>query len=174
MLGAGLKAGIIMGIVVAVIALIMGVTGISSNPIMGLLNCFLLLVVLALWFVSGILAARFGPAAVTAGAAAGGGAIAGAITQIIGGIVNVVVSVITSALGLVTVQIPPDLMRQLGQAGATPQEMRSIVSMMQLLVGPLGIVGNCICCIGVATAIAAGLGALGGIVGKAISGGRDS
>lgn len=171
MLGAGFKAGIIMGIVVAVIAVTMGLTGISSNPIMGLLNCFLLLVVVALWFVSGILAARFGVAALTAGAAAGAGAIAGAITQVIGGIVDVVMTVITQALGLVTVQMPPDLMRQLGQAGMTPQEMRSIVSMMQLLVGP---VGSCICCVGIATAIAAGLGALGGIVGKAISGGKDS
>ncbi len=171
MLGAGFKAGIIMGIVVAVIAVTMGLTGISSNPIMGLLNCFLLLVVLALWFVSGILAARFGVAALTAGAAAGAGAIAGAITQVIGGIVDVLMTVITQALGLVTVQIPPALVRQLGQAGATPQEIRSIVSMMQLMAGP---VGSCICCVGIATAIAAGLGALGGIVGKAISGGKDS
>ncbi len=43
--------------------------------------------------------------------------------------------------------------------------------MMQLMAGPVGAVASCI---GVATAIAAGLGALGGIVGKAISGGKDS
>ncbi len=73
------------------------------------------------------------------------------------------------ALGVETVQIPPDVMRQLAQAGANPQEIRTIVSMTQFLAGP---VGSCICCVGVATAIAAGLGALGGIVGKAISGGK--
>ncbi len=71
MLGAGLKAGIIMGILVAVVTLTMGVTGISSNPILALLNCFLLLGVLVLWFVAGMVAARFGPAALTIGAAAG-------------------------------------------------------------------------------------------------------
>ena len=171
MLGAGFKAGIIMGIVVAVVDVILNLVGLSTNPILGMVACLLSLLILVLWFVSGILAARFGVAALTTGAAAGAGAIAGAITQVIGGIVDVVMTVITQALGLATVQIPPDLMRQLGQAGATPQEIRSIVSMMQLLTGP---VGSCICCVGIATAIAAGLGALGGIVGKAISRGKDS
>ena len=172
MLGAGLKAGIIMGIVVAVVAVISNLAGLFDNPIVGLLTCFLSLVILALWFVSGILAARFGPLELTGGAAAGAGAIAGAITQVIGGIVDVLLSSIMYALGLapaVAAQLPPETMRQLAQAGASPDEIRTIVSFTQLVAGP---VGSCICCVGIATAIAAGLGAVGGIAGKAIRGGK--
>ena len=161
MLGAGLKAGIIVGIVVAVIALVTGVAGISANPIIGLLNCCLSLVIPALWFVSGILAARFGPADMTAGAAAGGGAVGGAITQTIGGVVSVVVSVIMQFLAPVTARIPPDLMRDLVESGFPPE----VISMMQSTAGPLG---NCMCCVGLGVAIAAGLGAVGGIVGRAM------
>jgi hypothetical protein len=172
MLGAGLKAGIIMGIVVAVVAVISNLVGLSDNPVLGLLTCFLSLVILVLWFVSGILAARFGPLELTGGAAAGAGAIAGAITQVIGGIVDVLASSVMQLLGLVpaiSTQIPPETMRQLAQAGASPEDMRTIMSVVQLAAGP---VGSCICCVGIATAIAAGLGAVGGIAGKAIWGGK--
>jgi hypothetical protein len=167
MFRAGLKAGIIVGIVVAVLVLLLTPAGLSNNPVLGLITCFLSLLILVLWFVSGILAARFGPAGLAVGAAAGAGAIAGAVAQIMGGVADVVLTVILELLGLlppVTAQIPPETMRQLAQAGATPEEIRSMLSVVQLLSGP---VGSCICCVGIATAIAAGLGALGGILGRA-------
>jgi hypothetical protein len=169
MLGAGLKAGIIMGIIVAVIAAIMGVVGISTNPIVGLFSCFLLLVILVLWFVSGMLAARFGPAALTTGAAAGGGAVAGAITQLIGGIVSVVMGAIMQLVAPVSSLIPPETIRQFADLGVSPRDFQTI---MEFTTGPTGLLINCMCCVGAATAIAAGLGAIGGIVGKAVGGGK--
>ena len=164
MLGAGLKAGIVMGIVIAVVDVLRNIVGLSSNPILAMLACLFSLLILVLWFIAGVLAPRFGPAELTTGSAVAGGALAGAVAQAIGGIVDVVSTTILQALGLLAVQVPPDLMRQLGQAGASPEEVRSIVAAMQTLSGPIG---SCICCVGIATAIAAGVGAIGGIVGKA-------
>lgn len=169
MLGAGLKAGIITGIVVAVVDVILNVVGIVDNPILGIVGCLLSLLILVLWFVAGILAARFGPVPLTAGAAVGIGALAGAIAQVIGGIVDVVLTIIMQGLGLVTAgtQIPPGTMRQLAEAGMRPEEIESLISVVGLAAGP---VGSCVCCLGVATMIAAALGAIGGIVGRATKG----
>lgn len=167
MLSAGLKAGIIIGIVVAVVDVVLNLVGLSNNPVLAAVACFLSLLILVLWFVSGVLAPRFGPAELTTGAAAAGGAIAGAVTQVIGGVVDTVLTVGMQALGLVDVsaQIPPGTMRQLAQAGMPPEQIRAFMSLLEVSAGP---VGSCICCVGVATAIAAGFGAIGGIVGKAI------
>lgn len=166
MLGAGLKAGIIMGIVVAVVDLLLNVVGLSRNPILGMMACLLSLLILALWFIAGILAARFGPAALTTGAAVGAGALAGAITQIIGGLVDVALTIVMEALGLAVAGaiFPPDAIRQMAQSGMPPEQIHAIVSLMETAGGP---VGTCVCCVGVATVIAAALGAVGGIVGKA-------
>jgi hypothetical protein len=164
MLGAGLKAGIIMGIVVAVVDLLLNVVGLSRNPILGMMACLLPLLILALWFIAGMLAARFGPATLTTGAAVGVGALAGAITQIIGGLVDVALTIVMEALGLAVAIIPPDAIRQMAQSGMPPEQIHAIVSLIETAAGP---VGTCVCCVGVATVIAAALGAVGGIVGKA-------
>jgi hypothetical protein len=168
MIGAGLKAGIVMGIVAAVLALLMGVMNIlpaELQTIAGALQCCIWVVIVALWFVAGILGARFARAGLTTGGAAGVGAVAGAITQIIGGIVD---SLMTLVIGFVhpsVAAIPPETMRQLTDLGMSPQDVQALV---QYTSGPLGAVSTCLCCAGVGALIAAGLGALGGIVGKAI------
>jgi len=91
------------------------------------------------------LAARFGAAAaLSAAAAAGAGALAGAITEIISRIAVEVMNLIWVALGLVSVTEPPG-------APTTVEK-----------------VAPCIC-VALSMAIAAGLGALGGIVGWAVS-----
>jgi hypothetical protein len=168
MIGAGLKAGIVMGIVAAVIALLMGVVNVLPAEFMaiaGVLQCCGYVVILALWFVAGILAARFARAEVTTGGAAGGGAVAGAITQVIGGIVDSLVTLVVGFVRPSVAAIPPETMRQLTDLGMSPQDVQALV---QLMSGPLGAVTTCLCCAGVGAVIAAGLGALGGIVGKAM------
>ncbi len=169
MLGAGLKAGIIMGIVAAVITLLVGVATFLPTQVMTFAQCCSLVVFLALWFVSGILAARFAPAALTTGAAAGGGAVAGAITQVIGGIVDTLVTLVVSIVKPAAA-IPPETMQQLTELGLSPQDMQTLIAVTSP--GPLGALATCLCCAGVGAVLAAGLGALGGIVGKAISGGK--
>jgi len=155
MFRAGLKAGIIMGIV----AIVVGVIPLSALEIrpeaLGDVTLiaevlFMLLMTLVPWFASGILAARFGAAAaLTTGGAAGAGALAGAIAQIISLIAGVVMTFVFFA---------PYLTEPPGAPTAPP------VSPIFMAIG----------CPGVTIAIAAGLGALGGIVGRAISARRGS
>lgn len=166
MLGAGLKAGIIMGIVAAVITLLVGVANFLPYQVMTFAQCCSLVVFLALWFVSGILAVRFVPAAVTTAAAAGGGAVAGAITQVTGGVVD---TLVTLVVGIVNPAAGMQIMRQLTDLGLSPQDAQGWVAVTS---GPGGALATCLCCAGVGAVLAAGLGALGGIVGKAISGGK--
>lgn len=157
MFRASLKAGIIMGIVVIVVIVIQYVIALQTAPedpsgvaLMALTSLGLLLF-LVLPFASGILAARFGAAAaLTTGAAAGAGALAGAITQIINEITNIVMNFIFAAY----FTEPP------GAPTAAP------VSPISILIGLAGVT--------IWIAIAAGLGALGGIVGRAISARRGS
>jgi hypothetical protein len=132
-----------------------------SLPIAGALQCCVYVVILALWFVAGILAARLTRAKLTTGGAAGGGAVAGAITQIIGGIVNTVVTLVVGFIRPSVASIPPETMRQLTDLGLSPQDVQALV---QYTSGPLGAVSTCLCCAGVGAVMAAGLGALGGIV----------
>ena len=178
MLRAGLKAGIIMGIVAAVVDVILWyVLGLSGSLDLESLACFLPLLTFVLWFATGILAARFGAtAALTTGAAAGAGALAGAITQIIGRIADVVMNLITLALGLVSVPFSPGTIQWLAYAGIRPDEIVYFTyhpSEMpeQLAPDP---VGSFILCVGVSVAIAAGLGAVGGILGKVTSARKGS
>jgi len=155
MFRAGLKAGIIMGIVLMVVGviplLVLQIRGEAPGDVTLMAEVLLaLLATLVPWFASGILAARFGAAAaLTTGGAAGAGALAGAIAQIISQIAGVVMTFIFFA---------PYLTEPPGAPTAAP------VSPIFFAIG----------CPGVHIAIAAGLGALGGIVGRAISVRRGS
>ena len=151
MFRAGLKAGIIMGIVAIVGSVILYVIVLQTAPedpsgvALMAVTLLALLLTLVLPFASGILAARFGAAgALTTGAAAGAGALAGAIAQIISRIAGVVMDFIFAAYWTE----PPG-----APTTAEPDFAIFIIIAMT----------------GVTIAIAAGLGALGGIVGRAIS-----
>lgn len=168
MLGAGLKAGIVMGVVVAVIALLvagMNLLPAEFLPFVSMLQCCGYVVILALWFVAGILGARFAKTTLTTGSAAGAGAVAGAITQVIGGVVDSLATLVVGFIRPSVAAIPPETMRQLIDLGMSPQDVQALV---QLVSGPLGAVFTCVCCAGVGALLAAGLGALGGLVGKAM------
>jgi len=162
MVRAGLKAGIIMGIVAAVF----GVASFLPAELMRWAQCCSLLVIPVLWFVSGILAARFAPAGLTTGAAVGGGAVAGAITQVIGGIVDTLVALVPGIVRPAAAAFALETTLHLAQLGLSPQDVETLV---QSTSGPLGAVITCLGCVGVGAAIAAGLGAVGGILGRAVS-----
>jgi hypothetical protein len=163
MIGAGVRAGIIMGIVAAAFALAMAAANFLLAGLAPLATCCSLLVIPALWFVSGILATRFAPAVLTSGTASAGGAVAGAITQTIGGVVETLATLVVGFLEPAAA-IPPETMRQLTELGLSPQEAQALV---QYASGPVGAVLTCVCCAGAGAVLAAGLGALGGIVGRA-------
>lgn len=168
MIGAGVKAGIVMGIVVAVLALIvagMNLLPPELLPVVSTLQCCGYVVILALWFVAGILGARFARTTLTTGSAAGVGAVAGAITQVIGGIVDSLATLVVGFVRPAVTAIPPETMQQLTDLGMSPQDVQALI---QYTSGPIGAVSTCVCCAGVGALLAAGLGALGGIVGKAV------
>jgi hypothetical protein len=102
-----------------------------------------------------------------AGPAAGQGALAGLIAGAIGGAVGVVLSVLSTAVlgtaGFLS-QIPGDALRGMQDAGVDPG----------LIFAPVGMAffGSICCTVGVA--IAAGLGALGGIIFVAIRPGEST
>jgi hypothetical protein len=148
----GLKAGAIGGAVALVLALL----SLIPVPVLG---CCILFLYVLLWLGVGALAARFGAAVVaqTTGEAAGAGAIAGAITGVIGGIFNVIVTAVQMALGLGTQiirQIPPEQLRMLEESGIPPE----------VLTWMGGIGGTFVCCCLGGAILAAGLGALGGLL----------
>jgi hypothetical protein len=168
MIGAGVKAGIVMGVVLAVIALLvagMNLLPAQLLPFVSILQCCGYVLILALWFVAGILGARFAKTVLTTGSAAGVGAVAGAIAQVIGGVVDSLATLVVGFVRPAVAAIPPETMRQLTDLGMSPQDLQTWI---QLTSGPLGAVSTCLCCAGVGAVIAAGLGALGGIVGKAM------
>ncbi|MBL7182937.1 MAG: hypothetical protein ISS50_00640 [Anaerolineae bacterium] len=169
MVRAGLKGGIIMGMVAAVANVI--------SYVAPELACFLSLLRLVLWFATGILAARFGAtAALTTGEAAGAGALAGAITQIISRIADGVMNLITLALGLVSVPFSAGTMQWLAYLALGPHDIvesdYQIVPLQQIAYRVD--VSYIMFCVGVSIAIAAVLGAVGGILGRVTSGDKGS
>jgi hypothetical protein len=163
MVRAGLKAGIIMGIPLIVVEVIQYVARDVE------LLCLLIPV---LWFVSGILAGRFGAAAaLTTGAAAGAGALAGAITQVVVRIADVVMNLVMLALGKVSIPFSPGSIQWLAQLGLgfDEAEVFAYLVMNEAPVAAVDRVSACMLCVGVSIAMAAGLGAVGGIVGRAVS-----
>jgi len=177
MVRAGLKAGIIMGMVAAVVDVILYVLGLSGNLDVGA-SCFLSLLRLVLWFATGILAARFGATAVlTTGEAAGAGALAGAITQIISRIADVVMNLITLALGLVSVPFSAGTMQWLAHLALGPHDIVAFDYEIGLPLQQVAYrvnISTIMFCVGVSIAIAAVLGAVGGILGKVISARKGS
>lgn len=180
MLRAALKAGIIMGIVLAVFDVILNVINASFPDLPpppqyewvvtgGNVLCLLMPV---LWFVSGILASRFGAAAaLTTRATAGAGALAGAITQVVVRIVDVVMNLIMLALGVVIIPFSPGTIQRLAQLGLRPDEIHTFAYMTVPFADEAAVdrLSACMVCGGLSVAIAAGLGGLGGILGRAIS-----
>ena len=190
MLRAGLKAGIIMGIVATVVDVILYVVNLlimrhfgaeflpPGYNWLGMLLFVLGLLGLVLWFVSGILAGRFGAAAaLTTTAAAGAGALAGAITEAMARIAHVVTNLTMLALGVVSVPFSPGSIQWLAQLGlrAGDGELSLFAEMRNgyaVWTDPATVdrASACMFCVGLSVAVAAGLGALGGIVGRAWAG----
>jgi len=89
-----------------------------------------------------------------AGPAAGQGALAGLVAGAIGGAVGVVLFVIQATVLGAAEWIPPDALQEMYRAGIDPDMFLAPVG--------IGIFGSICCAVGVA--IAAGLGALGGLI----------
>ena len=147
---AGLKAGLVGGAVAVVVAVL--------GAVIPCLGCLSWLVYIG----AGALAAYWLAPPRSAGDGAGAGAIAGVVTGIIGGIVSTIMAAVMFAIKggatAVTGQIPPDVMRQLAEAGIDPTIFASIG-------GVIGI--SAVCCI-VGFIIAAILGAIGGAIFAAV------
>jgi hypothetical protein len=176
MLRAGLKAGIIIGMVLAVVDLILLLTRFEW---VGAQVCLLYLLVPVLWFISGILASRFGAAALTTAAAAGTGSLAGAIAVVVVRMTYVVTNLTMLALGVVSVPFSPGSIQWLAQLGlrAGDGELSLFAEMRNgyaVWTDPATVdrASACMFCVGLSVAVAAGLGALGGIVGRARAGRR--
>lgn len=150
-MGAGLKAGIIVGLIILFLfALQFGLTFVSAD-LAGLFGCLLLILVLGLWFVAGIMAGRFG-------GGAGAGAVAGLVAAGIGGLGNMVLAVVGVSAGapqLITL-LDPETLAALEEAGIPPETF--------VLVAGIGGV-FLLCCI-LAPIVAAMFGAIGGLIGR--------
>jgi len=159
MVQAGLKAGLIGGVIAVVLALI------GQIPCVGWVICYLGSLVLMVGV--GALAVNFGGSVIaTSAEGAGAGAIAGAITAFIGGVVNVVIGLIRAAIFGATAaagalgQIPPEAWRALRDLGIEP----SLVARWATGFGGQ-LVGGSLCCL-MGIVIAVVLGALGGLLWK--------
>jgi hypothetical protein len=164
MVQAGLKAGLIGGVIAVVLALM------GQIPCLGaLIACFACFGTLLLWIGVGAWAVSLGGKEIeTAGEGAGAGAIAGAVTAVIGGVVNIVIGLAraaifgaTEAAGALS-QIPPEAWRALKDLGIEPS---LFVHWTAGFGGAL--VGGSLCCLtGIVMAVI--LGALGGLLWKAM------
>jgi hypothetical protein len=161
MVQAGLKAGLIGGVIAIILALI----GLI-HCVGGLIACF---GTLLLWMGVGAWAVSLGGEEIrTAGEGAGAGAVAGAVTAAIGGVVNILIGLVrvaifgaTAAAGALG-QIPPEAWRALRDAGIEP-------SLFVRWTAGFGgaLIGGTMCCL-VGIAIAAVLGGLGGLLWRAM------
>ncbi len=162
MVQAGLRAGIIGGVIAVVLILV------NLIPCVGWAICCLGSLVLMVGV--GALAVNFGGSEIaTSTEGAGAGAIAGAITAFIGGLANLLVNLVatvflrgTDVMARALAQIPPEVRRQLWEMGL---DLRLLA---REGMGPVAtIVGGSLSCV-LWIAIAACLGALGGIFYKAL------
>jgi len=164
MVQAGLKAGLIGGVIAVVLAL-MGLI-----PCLGeLIACFACFGTLLLWIGVGAWAVSLGGKEIqTVGEGAGAGALAGAVTAVIGGVANIVIGLARVAIFGATAaatafgQIPSEAWRALRDLGIEPS---LIVRWTTGFGGAL--IGGSVCCL-VGLAIAAVLGGLGGLLWKAM------
>lgn len=147
-MSAWLKAGLVGGIVVAILNLL------GIIPCVGVVTCFLGFLV---YIATGALAAYWMLPPRLPGPAAGQGAMAGALAALIGGIVTTIITVVQTAVtdsATLLSQIPPESLRQLEDAGIDPA----------VFTGPgMGLGVGAVCCIG-GIIIAAILGAIGGAI----------
>jgi len=158
MVQAGLKAGLIGGVIAVVLALI------GQIPCLGgLIACFGTLI---LWIGVGAWSVSLGGEEIqTASKGAGAGAVAGAVTATIGGVVNIVIGLVRAAIFGATAagalsQIPPEAWRALQDLGIEP----SLVVRWATGFGG-ALVGRSLCrLIGIVVAVV--LGALGGLLWK--------
>jgi len=161
MVQAGLKAGLIGGVIAIVLALIGLIPCVG-----GLIACF---GTLLLWIGVGAWAVSLGGEEIrTAGEGAGAGAVAGAVTAAIGGVVNILIGLVrvaifgaAAAVGSLG-QIPPAAWRALRDLGIDP-------SLFVRWTAGFGgaLVGGTLCCL-TGIVIAVILGALGGLLWKTV------
>jgi len=163
---AGLKAGLIGGVIAVVLALM------GQIPCLGaLIACFSCFGTLLLWIGVGAWAVSLGGEEIrTAGEGAGAGAVAGAVTAAIGGVANILIGLVrvaifgtAAAVGALN-QIPPEAWRTLRDLGIEPS---FFVRWTAGFGGAL--VGGTLCCL-TGMVIAVILGALGGLLWRAMKG----
>ncbi len=143
-----LKAGLIGGVV------LFGLNLLGLIPFVG---CITLILEVFLYVAIGALAARWMAPRREGGAAAGQGAIAGVIAAAISGIARTVIMTLQMAVmgsSQILSQLPAESLQQLRDAGIDPA----------MFVGPgAGVAIGGFCCVGLMV-LAAGLGALGGLI----------
>lgn len=152
MFGAGLKAGLIIGVILLVLFAVQFGVGLISPDLAFFFGCFVLLLTLVLFFIGGIMAARF-----AGRSAPGAGAIAGLVAAVIAGLGSMVLAVIQVTVNAqqFTVFFTPETLRALEEAGVSPEAFAFIA----------GVGGTFfICCI-LGPIVAAILGAIGGLFG---------
>ncbi len=155
---AGLKAGLIGGVIVAVLQML-GLIQITC------VLCALCLLILATYVGTGALAGFWLPIPRRAGDGAGAGAIAGVVTGVIHGIFGMIISaiqfVITGGSAAVLSQMPQESLDALNELGMDPSLFTGAASIGGvLLLGAL-------CCV-FYIVLAAVLGAIGGAVFAAV------
>lgn len=157
-----MKWGIIFGIVIGALSLInvllrfatLGARSFASgSPFFGGFGCLFSLIGLALLFVAGILAARESGRVST-------GTVAGLIAGLIGGVVSAIVTIVA------VLSVPFSYFVEAAHRGArgsalTPGQIHNIAQIALVVI----IIAE-IAAIGVEGGIGAGLGALGGLIGK--------
>jgi hypothetical protein len=153
---AGLKAGLVGGVIAAVLQLA------GLIPCVGCFTCFL---VWAAYVGAGVLAAYWLPVPRSAGDGAGAGAIAGAIAGIIGGVFGMIASALNFVVfgGAEAIsQIPPELIDMFGDLDIDPGVLAGDAVTVGTVIGV-----SAFCCV-VGLVIAAVLGAVGGVVFAAV------
>lgn len=153
MSNATLKAGLIGAAVAVVLSLL------SLVPCLG---CIASVLALVLYVGVGVLAAYWMEPPRDPGAAAGAGAIAGLIAALAGGITGIIATTIrfsvTGGQAAIMRQLPPEILRQLREAGVPPRMFASTGAILGT---------STVCCL-FGLALAAGLGAAGGAIMAAI------
>jgi len=151
---AGLKAGAVGAGVLVVLNLI------GLIPCVGCITCILGLLA---YVGAGALAAYWLPPTRTAGEGAGAGAIAGVVAGIVSGIVNMIIAALQFAISggpgammKQMSQLPPEVMRELHQAGVDPSIFAGTS-----IAGVIGL--SAMCCV-ITFTLAAVLGAIGGVI----------
>ena len=147
-----LKAGLIGAIILFVLDVL------NIIPILG---CITLPLTLIVYVAIGVLAASYMPPKRQSGAGAGQGALAALVASLIGGIMNIIIVAVRASIGSpgrALAKIPPQILRQLHDAGIDPKMLTGMGAGLGLSIG-----GGMICCT-IGLFIAAILGAIGGAI----------